>query len=147
MTRSMLLTVARSLSCAALLLAGGGASYAQSLNPNPLLPSGVGSASDIDMSRGGGGGRLGRGVGPSGRIEANPADTLLRGINGTNNGRRTGRGEFADARRRNTGYRGGTLKIEEGAVRFDRRGAYEEAIYGSKRGSYTQLTRRRGRSG
>ncbi|HQU41743.1 MAG TPA: hypothetical protein PK867_02980, partial [Pirellulales bacterium] len=77
MTRSTFLAVARSFSCAALLLAGGGASYAQSLNPNPLLPSGVGSASDIDMSRGSGGAKLGRTVGPSGRIEANPADTLL----------------------------------------------------------------------
>jgi len=122
---------------------------AQSTNPNPLLPAGVGSASDVDMSRGdqGQGGRLKRGVRPDGSLDANPADTLLKEINGSNNGRRTGRYTFSDPRRRNAAYRGGAPKIEEGAVRFDRRGSYEEAIYGTRPGSYTSTRTTRRRSG
>jgi hypothetical protein len=118
------------------------------LNPNPLLPSGVGSGSDVDMSRGGGGPGMGRGVGPaSGYLDENPADTLLKDINGTNNGRRTGSNLFLDRRRRTAGYRGATPKFEGGAVRFDRPGSYEEAIYGSRPGSYglARKTSRRGR--
>jgi hypothetical protein len=129
----------------ALVLGGRNASFGQSLNPNPLQPSGVGSASDVDLSRGDleGGGRIGRGLGGGGALDENPADTLLKEINGSNNGRRTGRNAFGNSRRRTSGYRGSTGKIELGAVRFDQRGAYEEAIYGSRRGSYTTTTRRR----
>ena len=58
------------------LLVGASMAFGQGLNPNPLLPSGVGSASDVDMSRGyGPGGTLGRGIG--GARDVNPADTLL----------------------------------------------------------------------
>ena len=129
---------------AAMLLGGRNTSFGQSLNPNPLQPSGVGSANDVDMSRGGeAGGRIGRGVGPDGRLDKNPADTLLKEINGSNNGRRTGRNALTNPRRRTTAYRGNEGKIELGAVRFNQRGSYEEAIYGSRRGSYTTPTRRR----
>jgi hypothetical protein len=129
-----------------------GVSFGQtgSLNPNPLQPSGVGSraGSDIDISRGGGGPGMGRGVGPgTGYLDENPADTLLKDINGTNYGRRTGSNLFLDNRRRTSGYRGVTPKFEGGAVRFDRRGTYEEAIYGSRPGSYSLAykARRRGK--
>ena len=120
-----------------------GLAFAQTgtINPNPLQPSGVGSASDVDMSRGGlySGRGIGRGVGPTGpALDENPADTLLKEINGSNNSRRTGRYIFGDPRRRTAGYRAVGAKLEEGAVRFDKRGAYEEAIYGSRPGSYTQ---------
>lgn len=144
-----LFAVASSLtSCAALVLAGGAAHAQSSLNPNPLLPSGVGSASDVDFGRAGrGGGRLGRDISPSGRVEANPADTLLKDINGTNNGRRTGRGVFNEFGRRTTGYRGVMPTMKDGAYEFSRRGSYEEAIYGTRRGSYTNFSRRRGRNG
>lgn len=127
----------------AIMFGNVGLTYAQTgtINPNPLQPSGVGSASDVDMSRGGlySGRGIGRGVGPTGpALDENPADTLLKEINGSNNSRRTGRYIFGDPRRRTSGYRAVTAKIEEGAVRFDKRGAYEEAIYGSRPGSYTQ---------
>lgn len=145
MTRSTLFAIAGSFTT---LLLAGNAGYTQSSVSNPLMPAGVGSGSDVDMGRGGGGaGRLGRGVDPSGRIEANPADTLLRELNGTNNGRRTGRGTFNEFGRRTSGYRGVMPTMKDGAYEFGRRGAYEEAIYGTRRGSYTNFSRRRGRSG
>lgn len=133
----------------AVVLGNCGMGYAQveSLNPNPTQPQGVGSANDIDISRGNlrEGRGIGRGVGPvDPGADENPADTLLKEINGSNNRRRTGRYMF-DPRRRSAGYRGTVPKLEEGAVRFDRRGAYEEAIYGSRPGSYAQ-TRRGGKS-
>ncbi|HWB13211.1 MAG TPA: hypothetical protein VG826_28555 [Pirellulales bacterium] len=116
------------------------------LNPNPLLPSGVGSGPDVDRSRGGGGAPFGRGVGPAeGPLDENPADTLLKEINGTNNSRRTGSNLFLDNRRRSSGYRGVAPKFEGGAVRFDRRGSYEEAIYGSRPGSYGGVARKTSR--
>lgn len=136
------------------ILADAGVSFGQtgSLNPNPLQPSGVGSRSrsdiDIDISPSGGGRTgIGRGVGPDGTLDENPADTLLKEIYGTNRGRRTGSFIFKDPRRQTAGYRGVAPKFEGGAVRFDRRGTYEEAIYGSRRGSYSTVrtTTRRGR--
>jgi hypothetical protein len=120
---------------------------AQSLNPNPLLPSGVGSASDVDFGRGNQqpGGTLGRGIGSVGPGDENPADTLLREMNGSNNGRRTGRNALGDPRRRTAGYRMLNGKVEGTAIRFDKPGTYEEAIYGSRRGSYSSTPSRRGR--
>jgi hypothetical protein len=128
-----------------------GVSFGQtgSLNPNPLQPSGIGSraGSDIGITRGAGGTGIGRGIGPgNGALDENPADTLLKEINGTNNSRRTGSNLFIDNRRRSSGYRGVSPKFEGGAVRFDRQGTYEEAIYGSRPGSYSMaLKSRRGR--
>lgn len=136
------------LGLAVLFVGEGNVGLAQSSNPNPLLPSGVGSASDVDMSRGNqsSGGRLGRGVRADGRLDENPADTLLKGINGSNYGRQTGRNTF-DPRRRSAAYRGVAPKIEEGAVRFDKRGSYEEAIYGTRAGSYSSARTTRRRNG
>ena len=127
---------------ATLVLTGASTAFGQGLNPTPLLPSGVGSSSDVDMGRGyGPGGVLGRGIG--GARDENPADTLLKEINGSNYGRRTGRNTLSDPRRRTSGYRRlASGKVQGTAVRFDVPGAYEEAIYGSRRGSYTNVTRR-----
>lgn len=112
---------------------------AQGLNPNPLLPSGVGSASDVDFGRGNQerGGPLGRGIGRMAPGDENPADTLLKEMNGSNDGRRSGRNAFGNPRRRTAGYRPLNGKVEGTAIRFDKRGTYEEAIYGSRRGSYS----------
>lgn len=129
------------------ILADCGVGFGQtgSLNPNPLQPSGVGSraGSDIGITRGGGGTGMGRGVGPTGSLDENPADTLLKDINGTNYGRRTGSYMF---KRQTSGYRGVAPKFEGGAVRFDRRGTYEEAIYGSRPGSYSMARKASHRS-
>ncbi|HEX7375893.1 MAG TPA: hypothetical protein VF278_02215 [Pirellulales bacterium] len=113
--------------------------FAQQLNPNPLQPSGVGSANDMNYGRGGGDGR---GLGRSAPGEENPADTLLKEMNGTNNGRRTGRNAFSP-RRRTAGYRALNGKVEGTAIRFNKRGTYEEAIYGSRPGSYSRPAPRR----
>lgn len=124
----------------AVFLAQPSRSFAQTerLNPNPLQPSGVGSGSDVDRGRGGGGAQFGRGVGPGGGLlDENPADTLLRGLGGSNAGRRSGRNMFSDSRRQTSGYRGVKPKFKDGALVFDKRGSYEEAIYGSRRGSYS----------
>ena len=125
--------------CSAAMLATATSAFAQTerLNPNPLQPSGVGSGSDVDRTRGGGGAQFGRGVGPGGsQLDENPADTLLRGLGGSNAGRRSGQYMFGDPRRQTAGYRGAKPKFKDGALEFDRRGSYEEAIYGSRPGSY-----------
>ncbi len=85
---------------------------------------------------------MGRGVGPNGSLDENPADTLLKDINGTNYGRRTGSNIFKPSRPQTSGYRGVTPKFEGGAVFFKRRGTYEEAIYGSRPGSYGGVARK-----
>jgi hypothetical protein len=141
----LLIRAASLLALATCVWGTGGVAFGQGLNPNPLQPAGVGSSSDVDMARGDQerGGPLGRGIGRVGLGEENPADTLLREMNGTNNGRRRGRYAISDPRRRTTGYRSVGGKAEGTAVRFDTRGAYEEAIYGTRRGSYTNVTRRR----
>lgn len=148
MIGSRVVFVSTSLLVLAVIGLPGNAIFAQGLNPNPLLPSGVGSASDVDFGRGNqeAGGPLGRGMGRVVPGEENPADTLLKEMNGSNNGRRTGRNAFNDPRRRTAGYRPLNGKVEGTAIRFDKRGTYEEAIYGSRRGSYSSVTRRR-RSG
>lgn len=110
---------------------------------NPLLPSGVGSASDLESySRGSGGG----GLGPSMPGERNPADVLLDEINGANRGRRTGRAALRGTRPyrvRRVDLSSNKLEREDKqAVFFDRRGAYEDAIYTPTRGTYRSSTRR-----
>ena len=125
----------------ALLAAATAQAQVESLNPNPTLPAGVGSSGDLEDFHHGSmrGAPMGRGVGGVNGADRNPADIMLRELNGTNSGRRTG----------HAAIRGGAvraaLKVEElrgippvvdGAVYFARRGAYEDALYAPHRGSY-----------
>lgn len=115
----------------------------EALNPNPTLPAGTGSASDLEEYHHGStaGTRIGREIG--GRVDGadeNPADIMLRDIGGSNRGRRTGRAAIRGApvraalrvERPGRPARG----VDEGAVYFARRGEYENAIYAPYRGSY-----------
>lgn len=115
------------------------AAHAQvgALNPNPTMPSGVGSAGELEGSHHGSmdGTRIGRGSG-----DKNPADIMLRDIGGTNRGRRTGRAAIRGGAVRNALRVEGVTRAsplgEQGAVYFARRGDYENAIYAPSHGSY-----------
>lgn len=114
---------------------------------NPLLPSGVGSPRDIESYSRSYGSPTGRGLGPSARGgDRNPADVLLSEINGSNRGRRTGRAALRGTRPyrvRRVDLSSNRLEREDKqAVFFDRRGAYEDAIYAPTRGTYRPSTRR-----
>lgn len=131
----------RSLTFLGAVLLAAGVSHAQLANP--LLPSGVGSARDLESySRGSGSG----GLGPSLPGERNPADVLLNEINGANRGRRTGRAALRGTRpyrvRRVDLSSNKQEREDKQAVFFDRRGAYEDAIYTPTRGTYRTSTRR-----
>lgn len=132
----------RSLTLASMVFLVTGVSHAQF--SNPLLPSGVGSASDIESYATGSGSPTGLGLG--GRGERNPADVLLNEINGSNRGRRTGRAALQGTKRyrvRRVDLSSKLLDREDKqAVYFDRRGAYEDAIYSPSRGTYRALSRR-----
>lgn len=108
----------------------------ESLNPNPTMPSGIGSPSNLEEYHHG----SARGV-PMGRLggaDQNPADIMLRQIGGKNSRRRTGhaliRGAPVRDAQRAEAYR--TPLHENDAVYFSRRGDYENAIYGPSHGSY-----------
>ncbi|HVX14497.1 MAG TPA: hypothetical protein VHC22_25140 [Pirellulales bacterium] len=97
-------------------------------------------------SRAGGNSAMGRGVGPApGGGEANPAKTLLDEINGTNNGRRRGHA----ALRTRTGDSSSEPalitpeRVEERAVYFAKKGAYEDMVYHPYQGSYQSQSRSR----
>jgi hypothetical protein len=90
---------------------------------------------------------MGRGKGatpPSG--DANPAETLLEEMNGSNNGYRTGHAALRPPPK----YRLAPLssepfsltppRVEERAVYFKRRGAYEDMIYRPHHASYQRQT-------
>lgn len=131
----------RSLTFLGAVLLTAGVCHAQL--SNPLLPSGVGSARDLESySRGSSGGSLG----PSLPGERNPADVLLNEINGANRGRRTGRAALRGTRPyrvRRVDLSSNKLEREDKqAVFFDRRGAYEDAIYTPTRGTYRTSIRR-----
>lgn len=92
---------------------------------------------------------MGRGVGPRTQgPQKNPAKTLLDEMNGTNNGRRRGQAQI-----RGRGARNGRRvepasvrprRIEEQAVYFAQRGAYEDAIYRPQAGAtYRSKSRNR----
>jgi hypothetical protein len=103
-------------------------------------------------SRAGGGGRaIGRGVGPAPKGgDENPAETLLNEMNGTNNGRRTGRAALRPEPKYQRGKRGMSSdppsltpqRIEERAVYFAKRGAYEDMVYHPYQGSYRRANGR-----
>lgn len=94
-------------------------------------------------SAGGGGRRMGRGVGVMpGSVERNPAETLLREMGGRNATRRRGQEMVREWQMRKPGYRGTMPHLRGDALVFKRRGAYEEAIYGSRPGSYSMASGR-----
>lgn len=114
----------------------------------PLEPSGVGSGRELGpYSDRTGGGALG---GPAGRGVRNPADTLLRELNGTNNGRRRGQAAFRgrpvrDAERYDR-TQGQATRLDQGTVMFRNRGEYEDTLYGARRGGYSMANRSRTRA-
>jgi hypothetical protein len=117
----------------------------ESLNPNPTLPAGVGSAGELEKYHHGTtrGTHMGREIG--GRLngaEMNPADIMLRELGGTHSGRHTGhaliRGEPVHAAQRIEAYRHAQPFREANSVYFARRGDYENAIYAPQHGSYRQ---------
>lgn len=138
-----------------------GASPGMSLSPqeapsgasNSLSPSRseAGRRGRSGASRRGAGGRaVGRGVGPAPQGgDENPAATLLDEINGSRNGKRTGHAALRPPRRYQRGVRGMSSdppsltprRIEERAVYFAKRGAYEDMVYRPYQGSYRQQTR------
>jgi hypothetical protein len=134
----------------ALLVTARALAQVESLNPNPMLPAGVGSPSDLEEYHHGTikGARIGREIG--GRVDGadkNPADIMLRELNGTRSGRHTGhslfRGEPVRAAQRIEAHRYTPKFRDHSAVYFGRRGDYENAIYAPHRGSYRQPTPRR----
>jgi hypothetical protein len=121
----------------------------EALEANPLEPAGVGADRGIESrGRGSGGTRIGRSAGRAGRGEENPAETLLRDIDGTNYGRRTGhtltRASKIPVARRSGAIRPASSVSGRGEVYFARRGDYENAIYAPRAGSYRYPAPRRG---
>ena len=125
----------------------------EALNPNPTLPAGTSSASELEGYHHGStaGTRIGREIG--GRVDGadkNPAEMMLRELNGTNRGRRTGRaairGGAVRAALRVETYRRALPSGDNGAVYFARRGDYENAIYAPQKGSYYERAPRRSRA-
>lgn len=113
----------------------------------PLEPSGVGSGRELGpYSDRTGGGALG---GPAGRGIRNPADTLLRELNGTNNGRRRGqaafRGRPVREAERYERTQGQATRLDRGTVMFRVRGEYEDTLYGARRRGYSMANRTRTR--
>lgn len=119
---------------------------------SPLRP-GARSGSTTGRRRGGaaGGGRaVGRDIGPVPKGgDENPAETLLDQMNGSRNGKRSGHAALRPPRRYQRGVRGMSSdppsltpqRIEERAVYFAHRGAYEDMVYRPYQGSYRQPRR------
>lgn len=114
----------------------------ESLNPNPTTPQAPDRGGALEQYRHGSsrGTRIGLGVGATDGADKNPAEIMLRDINGTNRGRKRGhaaiKGKPARAARKlETGSSVPTW-AQEGAVYFARRGDYENAIYAPQRGTY-----------
>jgi hypothetical protein len=121
---------------------------------SPLRGPGVGNRSRSGLGGGRnpafGNGAVGRGVGPAPKGgDENPAKTLLDEMNGSNNGRRTGHAALRPPPRYQRGPRGLSSdppsitprRIEERAVYFAQRGAYEDSVYRPYRGTYRQTSR------
>lgn len=134
---------AMALAAMGLLATNAAVAQVESLNPNPTLPAGVGSAGDLEEYHHGtsGGPRIG-----IGGTDKNPAEIMLRELSGTHTGRRTGhaaiRGRPARAALRFEGLPPGSPLAKEGTVYFGRRGDYENSIYVPQHGSYRQSSRR-----
>ncbi len=89
---------------------------------------------------------IGRGVGPSPKGgEENPAETLLDEINGSNNGRRRGHAALR-TRAGDSSSEPAPItpeRVEERAVYFAKKGAYEDMVYHPYKGSYQNQSRSR----
>lgn len=99
---------------------------------NPLLPAGVGSGTEYSGGYYGGGAGIGRGKGPVPEGgDANPAETLLRQMEGTNYGHHTGHAYFRGqpASRAARVRRSTPASRPPATVRYDRRGDYERKLY------------------
>lgn len=140
-----------SLLATAMVAAFGAANLAlaqvETLNPNPLQPSGIGSGPVGGDYRGyRGNGQMGLGIGPkaSGGDE-NPAETLLREMYRSNYKHPTGKVRFhgpaVRAARRFDPALSQLPALEGGAVYFAERGAYEDTLYRPRQGSYRTKTR------
>ncbi|HET6880499.1 MAG TPA: hypothetical protein VFI31_10110 [Pirellulales bacterium] len=113
--------------------------------------NGIGGAGSSRALRGLGNGRVGRGVGPVPKGgDENPAEILLDEMNGSHNGQRTGHAALRPPRQYQRGVRGmssdppslAPQRIEERAVYFAKRGAYEDMVYRPYQGSYRTSSRR-----
>jgi hypothetical protein len=117
-----------------------------------LRSGGRGGQGSLGPRRGrtGGNGAVGRGVGPAPRGgDENPAETLLDEMNGSRNGKRTGHAALRPPPRYQRGPGGlssdppslAPRRIEERAVYFAQRGAYEDMVYRPYQGTYRQQRR------
>ncbi|HVA46997.1 MAG TPA: hypothetical protein VNH11_11570 [Pirellulales bacterium] len=95
----------------------------------------------------GGNGAMGRGKGPVPKGgDPNPAETLLKDMDGTHAGQRSGHAALRPPRRYRRSKGGlssdppalAPERIEEQAVYFAKRGAYEDMVYHPYKGSYRQ---------
>jgi hypothetical protein len=113
----------------------------ETLNPNPLESQGVGSGLGPYRSGSSGTGNGLRSTGPG----DNPAGIMLRELNRPEYYQFRGRpritGPALEASRRAYRLSHDRQQLLEGAVYFADRGAYEDAIYRPRRGSYRYDTR------
>lgn len=120
----------------------------ESLEPNPLEPAGAGAADVLEFrGRTSAGAHLGRAKGGRAksararRAEQNPAEMMLRDIDGTNYGRRTGHAALRDSPERAApqaeGPRRPPSRGEREPLYFTQRGGYERGRY-SPGGRYRQ---------
>ncbi|HEV3340251.1 MAG TPA: hypothetical protein VG125_07835 [Pirellulales bacterium] len=135
----------RSLGTALILSAAAGwaavaDAQVETIDPNPTMPRDVGGRLTY-RGFSNGGGRLGRAK-PG---EENPAETLLRSIEGSNYGRATGHSIFSHGGSR--GVTGDDVRRQSrspdrpATLYYSQRGAYEDRVYHPGRGSYRSLER------
>ena len=110
----------------------------EALERNPLEPEGVGADIELEArNQSSGGPGIGRTVvGPARRADENPAETMLRSIEGTNYGHRTGRamrGDAAPAAPRSAALPRKPPPRPAVAVESARRGSYQSAHYVPRR--------------
>ena len=139
--------VAWAIATALLATAGTNSCFAQveTVNPNPLQPQGIGGGTSIGTYRSSSGdNRGGSGLRSSGPGD-NPADLMLRELNGPEyyqgRGAQRIRGPSVAAARRAYRLSNQRQQLLDGAVYFPGRGEYEDAIYHPRRGSYRYTTR------
>jgi hypothetical protein len=117
----------------------------ETIDPNPTMPRDVGGRLNY-YSRGSGGAWLGRATG-SPETDPNPAETLLRSIEGTHYGRYTGHSIFADnAVRRAIEYDArlnSRLRDAAPLTRYSRRGASIDRVYQPTKGNHDRATSQR----